>query len=91
MPFRDRHVVDREERYKAKNVIDTLVYRGGDAASAWLYTGFASLGLGLSAIAFIGVPLALLWAYNGVLLGRRQERLRERQNGRRTGYGQKTD
>jgi AAA family ATP:ADP antiporter len=84
-------VVDREERYKAKNVIDTLVYRGGDAASAWLYTGLASLGLGLSAIAFIGVPLALLWAYNGVLLGRRQERLRERQNGRRTGYGQKTD
>jgi AAA family ATP:ADP antiporter len=73
-------VVDREARYKAKNVIDTLVYRGGDAASAWLYTGFAALGLGLGAIAFIGVPLALLWAYNGVLLGRRQERLREHGN-----------
>ena len=73
-------VVGREERYKAKNVIDTLVYRGGDAASAWLYTGLASLGLGLGAIAFIGVPLALLWAYNGILLGRRQEVLRERQN-----------
>ena len=73
-------VVGREERYKAKNVIDTLVYRGGDAASAWLYTGLASLGLGLGAIAFIGVPLALLWAYNGILLGRSQEVLRERQN-----------
>jgi len=73
-------VVDREERYKAKNVIDTLVYRGGDAASAWLYTGLASLGLGLGAIAFIGVPLALLWACNGVLLGRRQESLRDHQN-----------
>lgn len=80
-------VVDREERYKAKNVIDTLVYRGGDAASAWLYTGLAALGLGLGAIAFIGVPLALLWAYNGVLLGRRQERLRERATARRTEYG----
>lgn len=80
-------VVDREERYKAKNVIDTLVYRGGDAASAWLYTGLAALGLGLGAIAFIGVPLALLWAYNGVLLGRRQERLRERVTTRRTEYG----
>ena len=76
-------VVGREERYKAKNVIDTLVYRGGDAASAWLYTGLASLGLGLGAIAFIGVPLALLWAYNGTLLGRRQEVLRERQNEKR--------
>ncbi|GMQ89010.1 MAG: hypothetical protein BMS9Abin09_0454 [Gammaproteobacteria bacterium] len=80
-------VVDREERYKAKSVIDTLVYRGGDAASAWLYIGLSTLGLGLSAIAFIGVPLALLWAYNGVLLGRRQERLRERVNARRTEYG----
>jgi AAA family ATP:ADP antiporter len=80
-------VVDREERYKAKNVIDTLVYRGGDAASAWLYTGLAALGLGLGAIAFIGVPLALLWAYNGVLLGRHQEHLRERVTTRRTRYG----
>lgn len=84
-------VVDREARYKSKNVIDTLVYRGGDAASAWLYTGLAALGLGVSAIAFIGVPLALLWAYNGVLLGRCQERLREYVNGRRTEYGYKTD
>jgi AAA family ATP:ADP antiporter len=80
-------VVEREARYKAKNVIDTLVYRGGDAASAWLYTGLAALGLGLGAIAFIGVPLALLWAYYGILLGRRQERLRERATGRRADYG----
>jgi AAA family ATP:ADP antiporter len=84
-------VVDREARYKAKNVIDTLVYRGGDAASAWLYTGLAALGLGLSAIAFIGIPLALLWAYNGVLLGRRQERLREHVYGRGSEYGYRKD
>ncbi|UCC56726.1 MAG: MFS transporter [Gammaproteobacteria bacterium] len=84
-------VVDREERYKAKNVIDTLVYRGGDAASAWLYTGLAALGLGLGAIAFIAVPLALLWAYNGVLLGRHQERLRGRGNKEETAYGYPTD
>jgi AAA family ATP:ADP antiporter len=80
-------VVNREERYKAKNVIDTLVYRGGDAASAWLYTGLAALGLGLGAIAYLGVPLALLWAYNGVLLGRRQERLRELGNTGEKAYG----
>jgi AAA family ATP:ADP antiporter len=73
-------VVNREQRYKAKNVIDTLVYRAGDAASAWLYTGLVSLGLGLSAIAYIGVPLALLWACNGTLLGRRQEQLRKHVN-----------
>jgi len=84
-------VVEREQRYKAKNVIDTLVYRGGDAASAWLYTGLAALGLGLGAIAFIGVPLALLWAYNGLQLGRAQERLREDVNQRGTGHGQNRD
>lgn len=85
-------VVGREERYKAKSVIDTLVYRGGDAASAWLYTGLSALGLGLSAIAFIGVPLALVWAYNGVRLGRTQDRLRERINGtRRAEHGDETD
>jgi len=85
-------VVGREERYKAKSVIDTLVYRGGDAASAWLYTGLSALGLGLSAIAFIGVPIALVWAYNGMRLGRRQDRLRERINGRRRAeHGDETD
>ncbi len=85
-------VVGREERYKAKSVIDTLVYRGGDAASAWVYAGLSALGLGLGAIAFIGVPLALAWAYNGLLLGRRQERLREQSNQtRRADYGDETD
>ena len=83
-------VVERETRYKAKSVIDTLVYRGGDAASAWLYAGLSALGLGLSAIAFIGVPLALVWAYNGVLLGRRQERLREQLEQRSTGHENET-
>lgn len=83
-------VVAREERYKAKNVIDTLVYRGGDAASAWLYTGLSALGLGLGAIAFIGVPFALLWAYNGVQLGRHQERLREQSDTGRSGNGYET-
>lgn len=83
-------VVEREARYKAKSVIDTLVYRGGDAASAWLYAGLSALGLGLSAIAFIGVPLALVWAYNGLVLGRQQERLREQLEQRRTGHENET-
>lgn len=83
-------VVEREARYKAKSVIDTLVYRGGDAASAWLYTGLSVLGLGLSAIAFIGVPLALVWAYNGLVLGRQQERLREQMQQRRSGHENET-
>ena len=68
-------VVPREQNYKAKNVIDTVVYRGGDAVSGWAYWGLATgLGLGLAAIALVAVPLAGLWLVLGLRLGRAQER-----------------
>jgi AAA family ATP:ADP antiporter len=66
-------VVNRETKYKAKNVIDTLVYRAGDAVSGWLFAGFKALGMGLGAIAWISVPIALVWAALGLWLGRRHE------------------
>ena len=66
-------VLGREEKYKAKNVIDTLVYRSGDVVSAWVYTGLQALGLGLSGIAFIAVPLAGCWAWICYRLGGMQE------------------
>jgi AAA family ATP:ADP antiporter len=68
-------VLGKEEKYKAKNLIDTAVYRGGDALSAWAYAGLASLGLGLSAIALIAVPLAGLWAWVAYALGGRRDAL----------------
>ena len=68
-------VLAREEKYKAKNFIDTVVYRGGDAVSGWAYAGLRALGLGLGAIAFIAVPLALVWAWVAFKIGRRQEAL----------------
>ncbi len=66
-------VLSREEKYKAKNVIDTVIYRSGDVISAWAYTGLQALGLGLSAIAFIAVPVAGVWAWICYRLGRMQE------------------
>ena len=64
--------------YKAKNFIDTVVYRGGDAASGWLFTGLSAIGLGLSALAFAAVPLAAIWAGVGIALGRaRRDRARQ--------------
>ncbi len=72
-------VLGREEKYKAKNFIDTTVYRGGDAVSAWIYTGLRSLGLGLSAIAWLAVPLAGLWALLAFRLGREQASLADMQ------------
>jgi len=71
-------VLNREEKYKSKNVIDTVVFRGGDAMSGWLFEGFRMLGLGFSGIAFIGVPIALLWAGTGWMLGRTQDDMRRR-------------
>ena len=62
--------VDRESRYRAKNFIDTVVYRGGDALSGWLFALLMKLGLGLGGIAWLAVPLSLLWALTGLALGR---------------------
>ncbi len=65
-------VVDRESKYKAKNFIDTVVYRGGDAVSGWLFAGLKGMGFGLSGIAWSAVPLALLWMTIGIQLGKAQ-------------------
>lgn len=68
-------VVSREERYKSKAFIDAAVYRGGDLMSGWTYAGLSAIGFSLGAIALVAVPIALLWAGTGFLLGRRQESL----------------
>ena len=71
-------VLDAEQKYKAKNVIDTLVYRGGDAVSGWAYAGLSVIGLGLPAIALAAVPLAGVWMATGLRLGRAQDRMAAR-------------
>ncbi len=71
-------VLDRESKYKAKNFNDTVVYRGGDAIAAWLYAGLRSLGLSLSHIALIAVPLAAIWAALAYRLGKQQQQLATR-------------
>jgi len=65
-------VLGREEKYKAKNFIDTVVYRAGDAMSAWVYAGLRAMGFGLGSIAWLAVPLAGVWAWLAYTLGRRQ-------------------
>ena len=64
-------VVDREERFKAKPVIDIVVYRGGDVVMSWFYTLLSTgIGLGLAMIAAVGALVSSLWAFSGLLLGR---------------------
>ncbi|WP_426117392.1 NTP/NDP exchange transporter [Pseudomonas sp. DSP3-2-2] len=65
-------VVSREEKYKAKNVIETVVYRGGDAASGWLSVGLTALGAGFGLLAMFIVPFAGLWAWLCFWLAKRQ-------------------
>jgi AAA family ATP:ADP antiporter len=68
-------LVDQEMRYKAKPVIDIVVYRGGDMATAWAYTGItAAFALGITGIAIFAAAIAALWALSGWLMGRRYDR-----------------
>ena len=64
-------VVDPEEKYKAQNFIDTVVFRGGDAASGWVFNSLGK-GLGFSggAVAILALPLAIAWLWLSFALGR---------------------
>src|SRR6266446_2941812 len=72
-------VLRREDKYKAKSFIDTFGYRCGDQFGAWSYSGLQALGLGLSAISYIAVPVVACWCALGVWLGRKQLRLADAQ------------
>jgi AAA family ATP:ADP antiporter len=67
-------VVGREEKYKAKYVIDNVVFRGGDAASGWLFHALRGLGMELNTIALAAAPVALGWFALALALGRSHEK-----------------
>ena len=67
-------VVDQESRYKAKNVIDTVVYRFGDFSSAWVSA--AILPYGLAGLAIFGAIVSAIWFPVAYLLGKGYERAR---------------
>lgn len=70
--------LDAESKYKAKNFIDTVVYRGGDALSGWAKSVLDMLGQGAGLAAAIGALCALLWGLLGWQLGRRADHRQER-------------
>ena len=69
-------VLTREAKYKSKNFIDTVVFRGGDAASGWVYAFLKGAGLSLSGLAAAAIPGAILWLVLGVWLGRRHRQMK---------------
>ena len=64
--------VDAESRYKAKNFIDTTIYRANDAFASWLVAAIRAAGL--SSIFIFGIPMALIWLATGYNVGRRHDR-----------------
>jgi AAA family ATP:ADP antiporter len=72
-------VVDREEKYKAKYLIDGVVFRGGDALFAWLFNLLRSTGAELATISAATIPVALGWLALALTLGKAQERRQGRQ------------
>ena len=68
-------VVSREEKYKAKALIDTFGYRLGDGVGSQMEGLLGKLGMGLIGLASVAVPLALVWAALGIWLGRMQQRI----------------
>ncbi|OJT25256.1 MFS transporter [Archangium sp. Cb G35] len=62
--------VDREAKYKSKGFIDTVVYRGSDSVSSWLYTGLDKLGMSTSALSLATIPLAGMWLAVSLWLAR---------------------
>lgn len=77
-------VLPAEAKYKAKNFIDTVVYRGGDAVSGWLKRGLDLIGEHPQLAMIIGAALALGWAGVGGWLGRRQRQLEQPEQALRT-------
>jgi AAA family ATP:ADP antiporter len=67
-------VVDQESKYKAKNVIDTVVYRFGDFSSAWVSS--AVLPYGVTGLAIFGVITSIIWFPVAYVLGKRYESVR---------------
>ncbi|MCK6371564.1 MAG: MFS transporter, partial [Gammaproteobacteria bacterium] len=65
--------VPREMKYKAKNIIDTLVYRAGDAVSGSAHAGLVALGLAASGIFWVAAGISALWAWSAYAAARRHE------------------
>jgi AAA family ATP:ADP antiporter len=63
-------VVDRETKYKSKNFIDTVVYRGSDVTASWIFKGLTSAGLSLSQITWFYLPVMGLWGLGAWRLGK---------------------
>ena len=74
-------VVDRETKYKSKNFIDTVVFRGADVAASWIFKGLMSAGFSLSSVVWMYLPALAIWGAGAWRLGKYYETLRSQADG----------
>ena len=72
-------VVSKEDKYIAKNFVDTFVYRAGDSLASFAFTGIKSLELGVQAYSWTAVPFAAIWVAVAAALARSQRAKQEAQ------------
>lgn len=72
------NVLPPEEKYRAKNVIDTLVHRTGDTSSAWIFNGLRHAGMSIQQLAWLAVPVSALWLSMAWWLGNKAQRQQAR-------------
>jgi AAA family ATP:ADP antiporter len=68
-------VVPRADKFKAKNMLDVVIYRASDASFAWLTLLMSAAGLGVAATALVALPLCAAWIVSAVALGRQERRI----------------
>lgn len=83
--------LDKETKYKAKNVNDVPVYRGADALSAQVNAAISAAGFGAAAVALLGAAVAAAWGAVGLWLGRRFEKSTAESGQEATGNGRQPE
>jgi AAA family ATP:ADP antiporter len=66
-------VVSREEKFKAKNIIDGATFRGADFVNAFIYDQCAKL-MAVPGLAIVGAGAAVGWVALSLGLGKAQEK-----------------
>ena len=80
-------VVATEDKYKAKNFLDTFVYRGGDVGSGFAFKGLVGLGLAIRGTALVAIPISFVWLVLVLFLARRANVARHEEAGVPPGGG----
>jgi AAA family ATP:ADP antiporter len=68
-------VVDREQKYKSKAFIETVVFRGGDVLTSASVAAIMGAGWGVRGAALVAIPIGMVWLVLAVALGRMHQRM----------------